>query len=249
MPENHVSLYALFSNLQTQMFAKLNTARTCIPHPGIKGDTSEDCWRDMLTYLPKRYCVDKAFVIDHKENVSDQIDIVIYDRQYSPFIFRQDSAIYVPAESVYAVIEVKQELSKGMLEYAAEKACSVRKLKRTNAHFGWAQGTMKRGEPLPIMAGIVTLSSAWSPALGEPFQFTIRELAKDHLKRMDFGCAVEGGAFDLNIGNTCDPDLYICEGEMTLMTFFLKLVARLQFIGTVPAIDVNSYLAAIESKQ
>jgi hypothetical protein len=188
-------------------------------------------------------------VIDHEGRQSDQLDIVIYDRQYSPFIFRQDSAIFIPAESVYAVIEVKQELDKGMLEYAAEKARSVRRLKRTNAHFGWAQGTMKRGEPFPIAAGIVTASSTWSPALSKPFLSTVTELAKDPLTRIDFGCAVQGGAFELRYGDAdSNSDVHIVGGNMTLMIFFLKLVARLQHMGTVPAMDINRYLTAIEGE-
>lgn len=35
----------------------------------------------LSTYLSKRYCADKAFVIDSIGNISDEIDIVIYDRQ------------------------------------------------------------------------------------------------------------------------------------------------------------------------
>ncbi len=248
MPDNYVSLRDLFGSLQKQMFAKLSTARECILHPGVKGDASEDSWREMLAYLPKRYCVDKAFVIDHEGRQSDQMDVVVYDRQYSPFIFHQDSAIFVPAESVYAVIEVKQELDKGMIEYAAAKARSVRRLKRTNASFAWAKGTMKRGEPFPILAGIVASASAWSPALGDSFRATLHTLAQDPLARIDFGCVVQGGAFDVTYSNGAEPSVSIVSGSMALMTFFLKLVARLQGMGTVPAMDINCYLAAIEGE-
>ena len=136
MPENKVPLKKLFLHLQGQMAAKLNTSRECIPHQGVKGDASEECWRAMLReYLPKRYRVEKAFVVDSLDQCSEQIDIVIFDQQYSPFLFNQNGAYYVPAESVYAVIEAKQDISKGMIEYAAQKAASVRKLKRTNAVF------------------------------------------------------------------------------------------------------------------
>lgn len=37
---------------------------------------------------------------------------MIYDRRYSPFLFNQSGAVFIPAESVYAVFEVKQELSR-----------------------------------------------------------------------------------------------------------------------------------------
>ena len=116
------------------MITKLSTNRMSIIHPGAKGDVSELNWIQWLKdYLPKRYCVDKAFIIDCENNISDQIDVVIYDQQYSPFVFNQDSVIYIPAESVYAVFEVKKELNKEYIEYAEKKAGSVRSLHRTSA--------------------------------------------------------------------------------------------------------------------
>jgi hypothetical protein len=39
--------------------------------------------------------------------------------------------MYIPAESVYAVFEVKQDV-KGNIDYAAQKVESVRRLKRTS---------------------------------------------------------------------------------------------------------------------
>jgi hypothetical protein len=230
------------------MYSALDSARECITHPGSKGDASEDCWRKMLrTYLPKRYCVDNAFVIDHEGNESQQIDIVIYDQQYSPFIFHQNNQMFIPAESVYAVIEAKQELSKGMLEYAAEKAASVRRLKRTNGSFGWAKGALtKPRELFPITAGIVALSSTWTPPLGDAFRAVVETLGKDSMTRIDCGCAIDGGAFDTHFPAENDPEITRTGGNMALMTFFLKLLARLQQLGTCPAIEIDKYLGAIE---
>ena len=39
-------------------------------------------------YLPRRYTATKAHVVDSLGSFSDQIDVVIFDRQYSPFIFK-----------------------------------------------------------------------------------------------------------------------------------------------------------------
>ena len=122
----------LFKGMQTQMLATLELGRAQITHNGEMGEAAEESWRKWLKdYLPKRYRVDKAIVVDCDGNTSDQIDIVIYDGQYSYFVFKHEQVIYVPAESVYAVIEVKQDLTKANLDYAGGKAESVRKLKRT----------------------------------------------------------------------------------------------------------------------
>jgi hypothetical protein len=107
-----ISLRNTFLHLQHQMIARHTTNRKVLQHPGTKGEAAEVHWVKMLAdYLPERYCAAKAFVLDCKGSLSDQIDVVIYDRQYSPFLFNQDGAKYVPAESVYAVFEVKQDLT------------------------------------------------------------------------------------------------------------------------------------------
>ena len=96
----------LFKGMQSKMSATLELGRAGIVHNGEMGEAAEESWRKWLrTYLPGRYEVDKAIVVDCDGNTSDQIDIVIYDRQYSYFVFKHEQVKYVPAESVYAVIE------------------------------------------------------------------------------------------------------------------------------------------------
>src|SRR5690606_28164042 len=120
------------------MISQLNTNREFITHPGSKGDSLENAWIEWLRkYLPNRYSVDKAIVIDHEGNTSHQIDIVIYDNWFTPFIFSQNGFHYIPAEGVYAVFEVKPDIAdksdgKSNIAYAGEKIESVRKLKRTS---------------------------------------------------------------------------------------------------------------------
>lgn len=124
-----IDIREIFLGLQQQMRAKLTLNRKILTHPVAKGDANELEWIDMLSsYLPSRYRADKAFVIDCDGKISDQLDIVIYDRHYSPFILKQNGLTYIPAESVYAVIEVKPTLNSKYVEYAAKKAFSVRRL-------------------------------------------------------------------------------------------------------------------------
>jgi hypothetical protein len=246
MPDNKVPLKDLFMHLQKQMAAILNTNRDCIPHQGVKGDACEDCWRKMLRkYLPKRYQVEKAFVVDSKDQCSDQIDIVIFDQQYSHFMFNQNDTFYVPAESVYAVIEAKQDIDKGVIEYAAEKAASVRKLHRTNALFNTATGIVKKHSMFEIPAGVVGLGTGWNPPLGEAFEKIIEAKAKIDGQRIDFGCALEGGAFNIKYIDPKVPTIEKSGSEIALVSFLWQLVARLQQQGTAPAVDVAEYFKAL----
>ena len=62
----------------------------------------------------------------------DQIDIIIYNAQYTPTLLDQQDHRYVTAEAVYCVLEVKPLISKTYLNYAGDKAKSVRALERTS---------------------------------------------------------------------------------------------------------------------
>ena len=191
-----ISLNKLFLSLQEQMIAKMQTNRAFVRHHSTMGAASEQAWLAMLrAYLPERYRADSAFVIDSAGDLSEQIDIVIYDRQYSPLIFQQDGVLYVPAESVYAVFDVKQELYRETLHAAAGKARSVRRLKRTSVPVPHAGGTYQPKPPFEITAGVLALECHWfCGSLAESVDRVLSELPPENF--LNLGCAVHGGAFE-----------------------------------------------------
>ena len=238
-----VDIKELFYSLQAQMVAKLATNRQHIIHPGTKGDSSELNWIEWLKlYLPKRYSVDKGIIIDCKGKISDQIDVIIYDRQYSPFVFNQDGAYYIPAESIYAVFEVKQEINKDYILYAAEKTKSVRSLQRTTTLIPHAGGYYDPKPHNKILSGLLTLSSGWTPPLGDSLEKAL--LGLDAESRLDIGCILDEGSFLADYEKA-----YISKStkEESLIFFFLKLLIELQKLGTAPAIDINCYGSALDS--
>ncbi|MCP1849405.1 MULTISPECIES: DUF6602 domain-containing protein [unclassified Bradyrhizobium] len=121
------SLKTLLAGLHGEISLRLERSRAAIGHPVAKGDATEGIWIELLkNYLPERYRVDRAFVIDSTDTTSQQIDIVVYDRQYTPLIFKQDGTLVILAESVYAVFETKRSIDAGQVEYAAKKiACAL----------------------------------------------------------------------------------------------------------------------------
>ena len=152
------SLPNLLSDIHRDVEMKLSIARNSLAHPGTKGDGSENIWLAILrTYLPKRYEVSKAHVVDSRGDFSGQIDIVVYDRQYSPFVFVYEEQLCVPAESVYAIFEIKQSVDAGVVEYAQDKIQSVRKLHRTTLPIPHAGGWYDPKPLIPILGGILSL--------------------------------------------------------------------------------------------
>ncbi|KTB56394.1 hypothetical protein AO066_05285 [Pseudomonas fluorescens] len=231
------SLSTLLASLHEDIQSRLGTARKAFAHPGTKGDASEDVWIDMLdTYLPKRYQAANAFVVDSLGNFSEQIDVVVFDRQYSPFIFKFGDHIIVPAESVYAAFEAKQTASADLVVYAQKKVASVRRLHRTSLPIPHAGGVYPAKPLIPILGGLLTFESEWSPALGASFDKALHVDMADG--RLDLGCVASHGHFFY------DPsaNAFSFESENKPATAFLfKLIAQLQFSGTVPMIDIDAY--------
>ncbi len=233
-----VNIREIFLGLQRQMRAKLTLNRKILTHPVLKGDTSEFEWIDMLSlYLPKRYMVDKAFIIDCNGNVSDQIDIVIYDRHYSPFMLKQNGATYIPAESVYAIIEVKSELNRTNIAYAGEKAASVRKLRRTTYAIVHVGGRIdKPKKPFKILAGILTIDGLCTSTI----KTQLLRLGKDSF--LNFGCSLDKESFWFKKGSDGKMAFEKSRQDEGLVFFFLNLLSELQRLGSVPAMDIQSYI-------
>ena len=121
------SLPTLLEELNDEVTGELKRARVALGHPTDLGDASESIWIDLFNrHLPQRYLAIKAHVVDSRGTFSDQIDVVICDRQYTPLIFKLRGTLVVPVESVYAVFEAKQVLNAKHLRHAKEKAVSVR---------------------------------------------------------------------------------------------------------------------------
>lgn len=235
--KSRVDVREIFLGLQAQMVSKLSLNRRILKHPVSKGDASELEWLEMLSvYLPKRYCADKAFVIDCKGDISDQIDIVIFDRHYSPFMLKQNGATYIPAESVYAVVEVKPCLSLGTLRYAAKKAASVRTLHRTTAPIVHAAGEIKNPKPpFDIFAGILAIDGSCTKNMEK----YLSGLGKSSF--LNFGCSLDKEAFWIKRDEKGKTAIEKSKDKEGLIFFFLNLLSELQRVGTVPAIDIQCY--------
>jgi hypothetical protein len=237
-----VDLGDVFLGLQKEMEAALRSTRRNVRHPTAKGNISENSWRKLLaTYLPERYRVAEAFVVDSRGDISEQLDLVIFDRQYSPFLLYVDGACYIPAESVYAVFEIKQDATKKQLEYAAKKAASVRRLKRTSISVPHAGGRFAPVKPKEIIAGFLALTGR-TKFCKELSEF-LKSLPKSG--RLHLACILQRGSIALGTGKNRKVAVKTFPAEQALIQFFLALLSALQKVGTVPAMDIQAYAASL----
>jgi Domain of unknown function (DUF6602) len=172
------SLAQLLASHHADIERRLQIVRDNLGHPTVKGDASAAVWLDLFkTYLPRRYRAETAHVADSNDTFSDQMDLVIFDRQYSPIIFSYEGQMVLPAESLYAVFEVKQAINAAHIDYAQKKIASVRRLHRTSL-------------PVPTPAApsrpsrLRTSSAAFSPSIvtGIP-RLEIRSKTLSHATR------------------------------------------------------------------
>jgi hypothetical protein len=267
-----IDIKLMFEGLQNQMVSQLNTNRKFITHPGSKGDALENAWIEWLRkYLPNRYSVDKAIVIDFEGNTSHQIDIVIYDNWFTPFIFSQNGFHYIPAEGVYAVFEVKPDINgtvggKNHIQYACEKIESVRILKRTSTTMINSGRTMEPRPLTKIIGGILTSTNTYTRTNNDTIEKHIKE--NTIFKGIDIGCIADYGSFYVdydgkeNNGVTelwkryedyyakrTFKSMIFSNPDISLVSFFLQFTRYLQqAIGTIPAIDLNEYSKSIGFK-
>jgi len=216
-----------------------------VTHDGTMGDATEDAWIELLRrYLPTRYRVAKAFVVDHLGHTTDQLDCLIFDAHFTPALFGKDKHLYVPAEAVYATFEVKQTIDATDLKYAAAKVQSLRALKRTSAPLENAAGKSEPKVLFPILGGLLGMNASWKKGLGPAFLKQLKSLKLD--KELDLVLTAESG-FCSRLAPEGAPSIVTGKGSLIRGLFWLLRALRSK--STVAAVDWEKYEAVLAPRK
>lgn len=223
---------------QNILQSKLDLSVHSVPHDPTMGAVNEAHFIELLTrYLPTRYSIDSGIILDSEGKTSDQIDVVIYDHTYTPTLLDQHHHHFIPVEAVYAIFEVKPEINKGKLEYAADKANSVRKLVRTKTPIRSISGKLIEPHEHPeIISGIIASRIKWKDNFGNTFTRHYKKLKKNYV--INCGLAVSGAYFDDFEG---DKEIITKEGDSCTAFFLFRLLQQLQHFGNVIPVNWNIY--------
>ncbi|OOE58933.1 hypothetical protein BZG13_05565 [Salinivibrio sp. ML323] len=132
MKDDVVDLQSIFQSVSKQIKLDYDELAEHIPHFGERGEGREQVVIKLLReYLPERFGVNSGFIVDVDGNVSQQTDIIIYDRFVAPKFKVTSSKYLYPCESVVAAGEVKSFLDKNQLLDSLRKLKRVRALDRT----------------------------------------------------------------------------------------------------------------------
>ena len=94
-----------------------------LTNPTLKGDLRELLIAELFErFLIQDFGIGTGQIINQKEQLSNQIDIIIYDKRIlPPFLQLKNRGIF-PAESVIAVIEVKSILTEDEIKDTSKKS-------------------------------------------------------------------------------------------------------------------------------
>ena len=78
-------------------------------HGGLTGDSREVMWLEFFRkIIPKKYSLAQGvIIIDSDGNHSNEVDIAVFDEQYTPYVFQHNSLKFIPIEAVAVAIECK----------------------------------------------------------------------------------------------------------------------------------------------
>lgn len=78
-------------------------------HHLTSGTSRELVWLEIFeNMIPTKFKVAQSvFLIDSFGNISAEVDIAVYDDQYTPYIFNRGNILYIPIEAVLVVVQSK----------------------------------------------------------------------------------------------------------------------------------------------
>ena len=115
----------IFDNLENSLYSDMSIR--------IEHDLEDGKYREYLVkkvfdkIIPSKYSITNGFIIDSDNNISKEMDIIIYDKNYVPPFFDETYTV-VPIEAVIAVIQVKTTLDSGTIADSIENLNSIDKL-------------------------------------------------------------------------------------------------------------------------
>ncbi len=115
-----------YKSLENVMWNELDLASN---HGGLCGHSRETMWMEFFRkIIPQKFAMEQGVIImDSEGNVSKEVDIVVFDNQYTPYLFQYGTLKFIPIEAVAIVIECK---SSGWVADSLKKwSESIEKLK------------------------------------------------------------------------------------------------------------------------
>src|SRR5260370_751632 len=253
-----MDISGVFDDISAQMRRDFEKARKAIvAHSGMKGAGFEDAVRGFLeSYLPSSLAVCTGQLFDSTGAQSNQLELIIYDREATPVLCRTGEIRVIPIECAYAVIEVKAQLSPSKIPEIIDNMLSVRKL-RKSAYYGeagtpviWEQHNLY-GEPWniwPVHYFVFAFEASELNAIGQRITEEHESRTLPPPSRIDCVCILDRAVF-LNRRHdgsqdalpAPDTEFGYYETPKALLLFY-TLIAHYQNQASLPKFRFSDYI-------
>ncbi len=160
-------------------------------HGSTTGRYREQIWGKMFeAIVPKKFVIEQSvFIIDSSGNVSNEVDLAIFDEMYTPYVFRYGEIKFIPIEAVVAVVECKStSMNEKLLENWIN---SIEKLKTSNRSVVRTINRIVCGEEKPALTQTATRPLRILCCLNQEY--------KNLQKIVDFDVVIRAGEEKLDI--------------------------------------------------
>ncbi|WML34446.1 DUF6602 domain-containing protein [Clostridium sp. OS1-26] len=114
----------------SSLFEDLNKKNNLI-HAGEYGSYRENICKKLLEFaIPSKYQISSGFILNPQDEVSTQIDILIYDFNNTPLIEIDENTKFFPTETVIGIGEIKSTLDKNALFEALIKLAKNKAIRK-----------------------------------------------------------------------------------------------------------------------
>ncbi|GIP19351.1 hypothetical protein J40TS1_49930 [Paenibacillus montaniterrae] len=89
-------------------------------HDLTTGTYREEVWMSLFAQIvPRKFCLEQGvFIIDSDGQISNEVDIAIFDEMYTPYIFNYGKIKFIPIEAVAVAVQCKSTKIKGAKDWA-----------------------------------------------------------------------------------------------------------------------------------
>ncbi|SDZ39529.1 hypothetical protein SAMN05421736_111146 [Evansella caseinilytica] len=103
-------IYNLAKNYESLEKSLVNQLSLQTPnHHLTTGTNRENVWLTLFErIIPRKFCIEQSvFIIDSYGQISAEVDIAVFDEQYTPYIFNYGKIKFIPIEAVAVAVQCK----------------------------------------------------------------------------------------------------------------------------------------------
>lgn len=125
-----MNLEKVFESIKEKMITDFQGITSAIEHKISKGQERETLIVNeyLKKYVPGNIGIARGEIVSIDDQVSPETDIILYEKNSTPYLINKEGYQVFPIECVYGVIEVKSKIDKSEIEDSFKKINKIKKM-------------------------------------------------------------------------------------------------------------------------